>query len=190
VGEHDRVAVHVDGAGVRVYLLHDLVGVADRGQPGADVDELADPLRPGPGTPAGAPGSGGYTADFIFPEPAPAPVTTIAWRLAHIIVGVFGMRAAAHFGGPPTDYQTHRYAGTAAEALSQLDASYAAWIGGVRSLDASRLDASRLAAPCGPAEGPFSDAPMVGLVLHISREAIHHGAEIALLRDLYPHRAR
>ena len=26
---------------------------------------------------------------------------------------------------------------------------------------------------------------MAGLVLHINREAIHHGAEIALLRDLY-----
>ena len=29
---------------------------------------------------------------------------------------------------------------------------------------------------------------MAALVLHISREAIHHGAEIALLRDLYVHR--
>jgi hypothetical protein len=26
---------------------------------------------------------------------------------------------------------------------------------------------------------------MAALVLHINREAIHHGAEIALLRDLY-----
>jgi hypothetical protein len=26
---------------------------------------------------------------------------------------------------------------------------------------------------------------MVTLVLHINREAIHHGAEICLLRDLY-----
>ena len=32
------------------------------------------------------------------PRPDPAPVTTIAWRLAHLIVGVFGYRAAAHFG--------------------------------------------------------------------------------------------
>jgi hypothetical protein len=30
---------------------------------------------------------------------------------------------------------------------------------------------------------------MGGLVLHINREAIHHGAEIALLRDLYRRRA-
>jgi hypothetical protein len=32
---------------------------------------------------------------------------------------------------------------------------------------------------------PFPEEPMAGLVLHISREVIHHGAEISLLRDLY-----
>jgi len=37
----------------------------------------------------------------------------------------------------------------------------------------------------GPAEGPYAEYPMAALVLHIHREAIHHGAEIALLRDLY-----
>ena len=42
--------------------------------------------------------------------------------------------------------------------------------------------------PCGEAEGPYADLPMAALVLHIHREVIHHGAEICLLRDLYPHR--
>ena len=28
---------------------------------------------------------------------------------------------------------------------------------------------------------------MAALVLHINREAIHHGAEVILLRDLYLH---
>ena len=28
---------------------------------------------------------------------------------------------------------------------------------------------------------------MIDLILHINREVIHHGAEIALLRDLYAH---
>jgi DinB superfamily len=132
------------------------------------------------GTAAGAPGTGDYTADFTFPEPDQAPVTTIGWRLAHVIVGCFGMRTAAHFGGPPVDYQTFRYAGTAAQALRQLDDGYAAWIKGVRGLGAGGL-----ARPCGPAEQYCPDAPMAALVLHIHREVIHHGAEIALLRDLY-----
>jgi DinB superfamily len=76
-----------------------------------------------------------------------------------------------------------RYAGTAAESLAQLDGVYAQWIAGVRALDTAGL--SR---PCGPSEvqyGNPADLPLVSLVLHISREVIHHGAEIALLRDLY-----
>ncbi|MBI5087435.1 MAG: hypothetical protein HZB15_00805, partial [Actinobacteria bacterium] len=39
--------------------------------------------------------------------------------------------------------------------------------------------------PCGPAEGPFAEYPMATLVLHISREVIHHGAEVLELRDLH-----
>ncbi len=125
-------------------------------------------------------GSGDYTVDFAFPEPEPAPVTTIAWRLAHIIVGVFSMPAARHFGGPATDYETFSYAGTAAEALAQLDAAHRAWATGVRGLGLEGL-----AEPCGKDYGEFADRPMAALVLHLNREAIHHGAEIALLRDLY-----
>jgi hypothetical protein len=49
-------------------------------------------------------GSGALVSEFAFPEPDPAPVTTIAWRLVHLIVGVFGIRNANHFAGPPIDY--------------------------------------------------------------------------------------
>lgn len=122
-------------------------------------------------------GAGEYTMDLAWPAPKPAPVTTIAWRLAHITVGCLGMRAASHFGGPATSWETHAYAGTAQDALAQLDTAYKAWIEGVLSAD--------MAKPVGPAEGPFADSPMSELVLHINRELIHHGAEIALLRDLY-----
>lgn len=124
-------------------------------------------------------GSGAFTLDYAYPEPDPAPVTTIAWRLGHVI-GVFALRAASHFGGPAFDYDTHGYAGTAAEALRQLDEAHDAWAAGVRGLD----DAA-LARPVGEAEGQFAELPMAALVLHIHREAIHHGAETALLRDLY-----
>ncbi len=128
-------------------------------------------------------GSGALTIDFAHPAPVPAPVTTIAWRLAHIIVGVLGARAANHFGGPTADYATFDYAGTADEALAQLDAAYALWFDGVRGWGEDGLTE-----PCGPAEGPFADASRATLVLHINRELIHHGAESALLRDLYAHR--
>ncbi len=129
-------------------------------------------------------GSGDFTIDFAFPEPAPAPVTTIAWRLGHIIVGVLAVRVKDHFGGPPADYFSWEYAGTAKEALAQLDEQYDAWVAGVKSLGEDGLWQ-----PCGEAEGPYADEPMATLVLHINRELIHHGAEIALLRDLWAHRA-
>jgi hypothetical protein len=129
-----------------------------------------------------AAGPGDYVLEFAYPEPDPPPVTTIAWRLAHTIVGVLGERNASHFGGPPAGWHTFDYAGTADEALGQLDATYATWLAGVRGLGADGL-----ARPCGPAEGPFSESTLAALVLHINKEVIHHGAEIALLRDLYRH---
>jgi hypothetical protein len=125
-------------------------------------------------------GTGDYLLEFAFPEPDPAPVTTIAWRLAHVIVGVLGERVGSHFGGPPVTWRTFDYAGTAQEALVQLDAGYAAWTAGVRGLGADGL-----ARPCGPAEGPWAEASLAELIQHINKEVIHHGAEICLLRDLY-----
>ena len=125
-------------------------------------------------------GAGEFRFEYADPDPVPPPVTTIAWRLAHIIVGVFGERNANHFQGPPVTYGTFTYAGTAAEALAQLDEAYAVWTAGVKAMTADDL-----ATPCGPAEGHFGKDPMAALILHINRETIHHAAEIALLRDLY-----
>ncbi len=137
-------------------------------------------IRKGESTAATSLGAGDYLIEYAYPAPDPAPVTTIAWRLAHITVGVFAMRNASHFDGPSADWATWVYPGTAAEALGQLDEAHAAWVKGVRGLGADGL-----AQPCGPAEGPFAEYSMAALVLHIHREAIHHGAEISLLRDLY-----
>ena len=144
-------------------------------------DELTWGVRPrGTGATEMQGGTGEFTIDFAYPEPQPAPLTTIAWRIGHVVVGVLGARWHSHFGGPPHDYMTHEFAGDAAGGLAQLDRTYAGWIDGVRGLDARDL-----ATPVGPAEGHWADAPMATLVLHISREVIHHGAEMCLLRDLY-----
>ncbi len=140
-------------------------------------------VRPrGTGTAPVQAGAGSVTIDFAFPEPDPAPITTIAWRLGHVIVGVLAVRNAAHFGRTPTDYQSFEYAPTADEALAQLDAEYTMWMKGVESLGEEGL-----ARPCGEAEGPYAEWPMAALVLHINRELIHHLSEVSLLRDLYLH---
>jgi hypothetical protein len=47
----------------------------------------------------------------------PRGTGTIAWRLAHLTVGVFGARAASHFGGRAFDYQTYDYPWAAEPAL-------------------------------------------------------------------------
>jgi hypothetical protein len=126
-------------------------------------------------------GRGEFRLDSEFPPPDPAPVTTIAWRLAHVIVGVFGERNATYFGGPPMTWGDADYAGTAAQALEQLDAGEAIWRAGVTGLTEADLETN-----C--REPGFETDSMAALILHIHREVLHHGAELALLRDLYAHR--
>jgi hypothetical protein len=127
-------------------------------------------------------GAGALTIEFALPPPDPAPVTTIAWRLGHVIVGVLAMRSASHFGRETVDYDSFEYATTAEQALAQLDEEIDTWLRGVESLGEEGLGR-----PCGEAEGPFAEDPLSRLVLHIHRELIHHLSEVCLLRDLYPH---
>lgn len=158
-----------------------LDGLSDeeyRWEPVPDCWNVRPRGEPGP---AEQHGSGAYLIDFSYPEPEPAPVTTIAWRLGHLLVGVLGDRNARHFGADPVDYDSYAYPGTADAALADLDARYDTWISGVR-----KLTLEGLARPCG--EPGFEQHPLATLVLHINREVIHHGAEICLLRDLYAHR--
>ncbi len=129
-----------------------------------------------------AAGDGTFTYDDVEPEPDPPPVTTIGWRLGHIAGPVLGFRAGAHFGTGSTP-QTFELPGTHDGMLALVDQMYADWMAGVRALDDDGV-----AAPCGPAEGPFSYYPFAALILHINREVIHHAAEVACLRDLYLHR--
>lgn len=123
-------------------------------------------------------GTGEFTLDYAEPPHEQEPVTTIAWRLAHVLVGLASTNSKL-FGRAATDTETFSYPGTAQEALQQLDDEYERFINGVRNLGAAGL-----AQPQGfpPA---FADAPMARKMLYVNLELIHHGAEICLLRDLY-----
>jgi DinB superfamily len=125
-------------------------------------------------------GGGEFTMDYAKPPHEREPVTTIAWRLAHLI-SLFGPPNEPHFTSPPRDHSAFAYSGTAEGALRQLDEAHDAWISDVRSLGAAGL--VRPQGAISPAE--FADAPMAKLILYINMEVIHHGAEISLLRDLY-----
>jgi hypothetical protein len=136
------------------------------------------------------PSAGGrFVADWQWPPPKPEPVTTIAWRIVHVGAGCFANRASAFFGGEgvPEDATMsdprHRpldLPGNAADGLAFLHDSYRKWHDGIAGLDQAGLEQ-----PLGPKGDGYSADPMAGLVLHISREAMHHGGEICLLRDLY-----
>lgn len=120
---------------------------------------------------------GEFTIDWAYPAPEPPPFTTIAWRLAHIAIPVLGMRASNHFGDGSVNLESVKWPGDAETALAVLHGHYQAWRNGVRDADLDK--------PVGEAEGAWAEYPYSDLVLHINREVMHHGGEIALLRDLY-----
>ncbi|ANC31567.1 DinB family protein [Isoptericola dokdonensis] len=127
------------------------------------------------------------------PEPAVPPVTTIAWRTAHVGRDVWGIRARAFFGPTPVPgadmFDVRHWPEplplTAAGGLALLEEGYGAWRDGLAGLDDDAL-----LAPLGPAGGPYAQDSLAALVAHLNREAMAHGAEICLLRDLYRARRR
>lgn len=123
-------------------------------------------------------GAGEFTMDYGEPPQAPEPVTTIAWRLAHLIVG-FASTNGQHFGRAEVSESTFCYAGTAQEALRQFDDQYAIYVDGIRSLGTTGLSQPQGYPPA------FAQAPLAKKMLYVNVEVIHHGAEICLLRDLY-----
>jgi uncharacterized damage-inducible protein DinB len=127
-------------------------------------------------------GDGVLTHDWQFPAPDPPPVTTIAWRLAHMcsFLQEHGLRAVAFERGAAAWRPPSVVPGTAVDAVDALSAAVVAW-----RRDLSTVDDQRLWEPMGPAAGPFADQPVAGFVEHIHDEFVHHGAEVALLRDLY-----
>lgn len=141
------------------------------------------PRGSAPGRGAVAVGSGRGVIDFAFSPPRPSPVTTVAWRLCHVVVGALGERNARYFAGPPVSHDAYDYPLAAAGALADLDAGVARWVAGVRGLDEPDLQA-RCREP-----GHEQDS-MAELVLHVNRELLHHLAEVALLRDLWAHGVR
>jgi hypothetical protein len=123
------------------------------------------------------------------PPPSPPPVTTIAWRLVHIGATCLANRASTFFGDGSVPADADMFdprhvpadlPGDADAAVAFLERAYRHWRDGIAGLDEEGLRR-----PLGPRGGPYAEDPMAELIAHISREVMHHGAEIALLRDLY-----
>ena len=130
---------------------------------------------------------GSWMADWPLPRPDPEPFTTIAWRLWHLIDCYGENRAPRWLGVPPQgtpigfDDPDGAPPATAADAVALLEQAHARWDA---HLDLATNES--LGETIGRVAGPqYVDQARAAYVLHMLDEFIHHGAEIALLRDLW-----
>ena len=130
-----------------------------------------------------------WDRDIVYPDPSPAPFTTIAWRMSHLINSMF-VAAAALAGRRRRDGcleenwpQNRLVARTAAAAASRWEEVADL----LRSLagDASEESLDR---PERVWWAPQDPAPVFDHVVFYGYfEPASHGAEVRLLRDLYRH---
>jgi hypothetical protein len=130
------------------------------------------------------PVAGGWTADFADPDPDPAPVTTIAWRLWHIASDCLSSYLSRSPGGRPLTVVDHQWHGDAATALHDLRTAGTAFRDTMTAMGEDGIWRE-----LGPAWGPYAEDTWADLLVHAFDELAHHGAEVALLRDLYRARA-
>ena len=127
---------------------------------------VADPGHPG-----------GWTYPYDFDPPRPHPVSTIGWRLVHIAADNWIYTEHA-FGPGVRNFPDLPVHGTAAEVLADWRASrepVMAWLDAAEDEDLTELRPSHLG-------GTLPAGEVIRILLD---EQTHHGAEIALLRDLY-----
>jgi hypothetical protein len=113
-------------------------------------------------------------------QAGPPPVTTIAWRMWHIGAQTVAGHSGRLFGTAPLPLRPRQWPGSADRALTAMDLAWQRFAARYRALD----DAAA-ARPLGEAFGPYAESTVADLLLHVADEVIHHGAEVALLRDLY-----
>jgi hypothetical protein len=121
------------------------------------------------------------------PRPEPGPFTTIAWRLWHLI-DMYGEDRAPRWLDVPAqgmpiglDDPDGAPPATASEAVALLERAHDRWDAHLDLAEEERLHEN-----VGPVAGPqHADRSRAAYVLHMLDEFIHHGAEIALLRDLW-----
>ena len=125
-----------------------------------------DPYRPGR-----------WTYDYDFAPPPPAPVTTISWRLVHIIADNEIYWEYAFGPGRRTfpDLEVPQSARQAMEVWWESRRPISRWLGWATDADLAEPRPSHLG-------DPRTAGEVVRILLD---EQTHHGAEIALLRDLY-----
>jgi hypothetical protein len=124
---------------------------------------------------------GVFRSDGAGTHPEPAPLTTIAWRLAHIIGLVGADRNATWLGlKPASPWAGDGEPATAQAATERLDQAYGRFRSAI-----TEVEPAALLEPLGPIGGAYARDTRLAFVLHELDELIHHGAEVGTMRDLY-----
>lgn len=114
----------------------------------------------------------------------PAPLTTIAWRLHHIAVDCLDSYSERAFGATGAHTSDDEWYLDPEPAIADAERAWRCFRDG-----ATGRSVADWWQVLGPHWGPYADHSLLDLVLHALHEVTHHGAEIALLRDLYRHRS-
>ena len=120
------------------------------------------------------------TVDDHDPEADPPPLTTIAWRMWHIAVDCLDSYSSRLLGRTGTGLAGTAWVLDPGEAAALLERAWHTFHDGLADGGSDRLFD-----PLGEGWGPYADSTVLALALHAQREVTHHGAEIALLRDLF-----
>ncbi|MET8130116.1 DinB family protein [Streptomyces sp. NPDC005065] len=136
---------------------------------------------PGPGATVLV-GAGDWGRDTTPPpHPTPPPFTTLAWRLSHLSE-LLALRADHTIGSHTLTRDDYVVAGDAAGAIAAFEAAATAWREALLGADDAALDTvGHSTYP----HGSDPEDPFIETVWWVNQELLHHGAEIALIRDLF-----
>lgn len=121
----------------------------------------------------------GVTPEELDWAPTSDADLSLRWRLQHIAETLGEDRNRLWL-----DVGAQTWPETAAPTPGSVASAYAYWRGLLQSLDDESSEAQ-----IGAVGGPYGQDTRRSFALHVLDELIHHGAEAALLRDLYAHRS-
>jgi hypothetical protein len=128
-----------------------------------------------------ATGKGDWVMERERPEPKPPPVTTIAWRMCHLVEAQM-MRYDWTFGSHSFTWDSFDWPSHARDAVAMLRDSHTRWRTALTGMTSEELDqVGRSQMP----HGLDPQVPFDALLAWTNTEYTHHAAEVGCLRDLY-----
>jgi hypothetical protein len=104
----------------------------------------------------------------------------MAWRMWHIGVDCLDSYSSRLFDTTGSGLSGRDWVMDAGDAGRRMEQAWTSFRTGVATWGEEGLLLA-----LGPNWGPYANHSNLDLALHAQREVVHHGAEIALLRDLY-----